>query len=499
MNLIKFVLPMLVSIAFAACGGGGGGGDGGVPAITHSVSGAVTASSAALAGVTITVTGSATANTTTDANGSYTVTGLSDGAYAIAPSKSGYTFSPSSSAVNINAANVTSTNFVASVNTTSTYSVSGAVSGAVVSGVTVTLSGAGSATTATSGSGTFSFANLVNGNYTVTASKSGYTFSPSSATANVSGANIVNANFVASSVATSALANVDIVFNGGGDLNGMKVNGTGRVVLKKGAAFDGYDYFEGITFSPSGNKIAYAASCGGNRFIRVMSNDLGSPTDLTTRCSTGSVYSAYSPAFSPDGTKIAFIGSYNSATEKGNFLSVMNSDGTNQHRVSPIYGVLNPDDGSPSFSADGTRIVFDTCRTGGCSLATISLDGTSLQTFESCTVSGPCDNNHSLVPTDPMVDWSTNTIYYMSSNVNVLNNNWNLYKVSLTGTNKSGPLTSSASFNLIHPSVSPDGNKVVFVQNGASFQTSIQLLDLASGIVTTLTQTNESDPVFVRR
>jgi hypothetical protein len=475
--------------------------------LTYSISGSVSSSGTALAGVTINLTGSKTSTATTDANGNYTIAGLNDGSYTVTPSKSGYTFNPSSSVVNINAANASGTNFVASANLASTYGISGAVSGAA--NVTITLSGAGSATTTTNGSGNFSFSNLVNGNYTLTPSKSGYTFSPTSSAANINGASIVNANFVATGVTASALSNVDIVFSANGNLNGMKADGTGKTVLKKGGAFDGYDYdFREMTFPLSGNKMAYSVSCGAGRFIRVMSNNLGNPTDLTTRCSTGEVYSAYMPAFSPDGTKIAFIGSYNTATYKGNYLSIMNSDGTNQHKVSPIEKsgdglYYDPDERSPSFSADGTLIAFSTNRLGGSQLATIKLDGTGMQLFAGCTGRPGGCYDYDPIPYDPTIDWSTNTIYYMSANVHVLNNNGNLYKISLTGTNKGGPLTSSASFSLVHPSVSPDGSMVAFTQITGFSDGNIMLLNLNTNKITTISEPSFAPyndyPVFVRR
>jgi hypothetical protein len=166
--------------------------------VSHSLSGAVSGDT--LSGVTITVTGTATASAITDSSGNYSVTGVYDGSYTMTPSKTGYTFTPSSLAVTVSGVAVIGKNFVAKSNAASTYSISGAISGAVQSGVTVTLSGVGSATTISNGSGNYTFAGLVNGSYTITPSMTGYTFSPANATANVSGANITGTNFVATAV-----------------------------------------------------------------------------------------------------------------------------------------------------------------------------------------------------------------------------------------------------------------------------------------------------------
>ncbi len=78
-----------------------------------------------------------------------------------------------------------------------TYSISGTVSGATASGVTMSLTGAASATTTTDASGNYTFGGLANGSYTVTPSQSGYTFSPTSLAVTISGANQTGKNFTA--------------------------------------------------------------------------------------------------------------------------------------------------------------------------------------------------------------------------------------------------------------------------------------------------------------
>ena len=80
----------------------------------------------------------------------------------------------------------------------STYSLSGSVSsgGKALSGVTLSLKGAKTATTTSSSTGTYGISGLGTGSYTVTPSKSGYTFSPASRSYTLSG-NITGASFVA--------------------------------------------------------------------------------------------------------------------------------------------------------------------------------------------------------------------------------------------------------------------------------------------------------------
>jgi hypothetical protein len=79
---------------------------------TYSISGTVTASGTPLQGVTIILNSTTTA--TTDASGNYTFTGLANGNYTVTPSKSGYTFSPTSSSLAVYGANIPGVNFIES-------------------------------------------------------------------------------------------------------------------------------------------------------------------------------------------------------------------------------------------------------------------------------------------------------------------------------------------------------------------------------------------------
>jgi len=169
---------------------------------TYSISGTV--SGATASGVTLQLSGAASASTTTATDGTYTFTGLANGAYTLTPLKSGFTFSPTSTSVTISGASQTGKNFVATGPVTA-YTISGAVSGAVASGVTITLGGASSATTTTASDGTYSFTYLSNGTYTVTPSRTGYTFSPTSLSVTVSGASQTGKNFTSTATGATTL------------------------------------------------------------------------------------------------------------------------------------------------------------------------------------------------------------------------------------------------------------------------------------------------------
>lgn len=120
MRIITIVVFLIVGLV--ACGGGGSSDP--APsnnASTYNISGAVTLSGAGLQGVTMTLNSSTTV--TTDASGNYTFSGLANGSYTITPSKTGYTFYPTSLAVSINGVNITGQNFTTSANTSTPQNV----------------------------------------------------------------------------------------------------------------------------------------------------------------------------------------------------------------------------------------------------------------------------------------------------------------------------------------------------------------------------------------
>jgi hypothetical protein len=144
-------------------------------------------------GTLVTLSGAGSAITNSDSSGNYSFSNLVNGSYTVTPSKSGFTFNPTSQNVTVNGNPATGVNFTA---TGQSFSVSGNVSTAGAN-ATVTLSGGTSASTTADGSGNFSISGLGNGSYTVTPTKPGYTFTPSSQTATVNGGNVSSINFTA--------------------------------------------------------------------------------------------------------------------------------------------------------------------------------------------------------------------------------------------------------------------------------------------------------------
>jgi Tol biopolymer transport system component len=119
-------------------------------------------------------------------------------------------------------------------------------------------------------------------------------------------------------------------------------NGTGEVTIPQSAKSN-----DGPAWSPDGTKIAFSSNRDGNWEICVMNADGSGATRLTSNRSADDG----SPTWSPDGTKIAFH-----TDRTGNYeIFVMNADGSSQTNLS---NEAQSEDASPSWAPDGTRLVF---------------------------------------------------------------------------------------------------------------------------------------------
>ncbi len=124
---------------------------------------------------------------------------------------------------------------------TSTYSVSGTISGAGGPGATITLSGAGNATAVADASGNFSVSGLVNGAYVITPGGTNYAYSPSTLNATVNNAHVFGITFSS----TTASYSITGTISGAGG-NGATVTLSGASSGTTTAAANGTFSFPGL-------------------------------------------------------------------------------------------------------------------------------------------------------------------------------------------------------------------------------------------------------------
>ncbi|MGH2765470.1 MAG: TolB family protein, partial [Actinomycetota bacterium] len=134
-------------------------------------------------------------------------------------------------------------------------------------------------------------------------------------------------------------------------------------------------------WSPDGSKIAFSTDRDGNLEIYVMNAADGSgQTNLTNDGEDDR-----EPGWAPDGSRIAF------RANRGGFeIYVMNADGSGQTNLTNSPG----GDVSPTWSPDGTRIAFATSRLGFNEIFVMNADG-----------SGQTDLTNNLPASDGSPDW----------------------------------------------------------------------------------------------
>lgn len=138
--------------------------------LTFSISG-----NAGIAGATMSYNDGGAKTVTSGSNGAYTISGLTyNWSGTVTPSKTGYTFSPTSKSYTNLVANDTGEDYTA---TAITYTISG---NAGVAGASLAYTDGTAKSATADGSGAYSFTVSYNWSGSVTPSKAGYTFSPTS-------------------------------------------------------------------------------------------------------------------------------------------------------------------------------------------------------------------------------------------------------------------------------------------------------------------------------
>lgn len=163
------------------------------------------------------------------------------------------------------------------------------------------------------------------------------------------------------------------------------------------------------------------------------------------------------PSWGPNQQKIVFASnrgrSFNG--DPSPFLDIysMNADGSNIIRLT----TADAHDWTPAFSPDGSKIAFASTRNGA--------NKDSVQSFDIFVMNADGSNQINLTANtgsgqeeDPIISKNGQTIYYINADLEI-------WKVSVTGNPPPSPLCNNQSISGEDISLSPDGSRLYFFSN----------------------------------
>ena len=231
--------------------------------------------------------------------------------------------------------------------------------------------------------------------------------------------------------------NGKVAFDRGGDIYAVNADGTGVTNLTNTGSGDGDNF---PAWSPDGTRIAFARiPAGSNLEIYTMNADGTNQTRLTNNSST---YDNH-PAWSPDGQKIVFT-SNRDLGGSGYDIYTMNSDGTGVTRLT-TDGAGNV---TPAWSPDGTKIAFQR--------------GTSVSGYQVYVMNA---NGTGAAPlaSGEIPDWSPDGTKLVFGR-RITSSDYEVFSMNANGTSQVN-LTNTPSALDDLPAWSPDGTKIVFSSN----------------------------------
>ena len=214
-------------------------------------------------------------------------------------------------------------------------------------------------------------------------------------------------------------------------------------------------------------RIAYVTKAGSEYRLEVADAD-GEDTNVALRSNEPII----SPAWSPDGTKVAYV----SFENRKPVVYVQNLL-TRQRTVLANYKGSNS---APSWSPDGSRLAVALSRDGLTQSYLVNADGTNLHRL----------TNTSGIDTEPQFSADGQSIYFTSDR----SGGPQIYKMSVNG-GEAQRVTFKGAYN-ISPRVAPDGKSLAFIsRREGSFQ--LFVMDLANGQELRLSDTaKDESPSF---
>jgi hypothetical protein len=162
------------------------------------------------------------------------------------------------------------------------YSISGTVTGDVLAGVTVTLSGNSSGITTTNSTGNYSFTGLNDGTYTVTPSLSGYTFTPSSRAVTINGTNMTGVNFTATTC-TYTISPTSQSFDSSGGTGNVSVTASSSNCSWNAISNDSWITITSGSSGTGNGTVSYSVSANSSTSLRTGTMTIAGQTFTVTQ------------------------------------------------------------------------------------------------------------------------------------------------------------------------------------------------------------------------
>ena len=223
-------------------------------------------------------------------------------------------------------------------------------------------------------------------------------------------------------------------------------------------------FYQQLTGTPGvfTSRISYVTKSGGRYSLWVADSD-----GEGARSAINSPEPIISPSWSPTGTHLAYV-----SFENRKPVVYVHELATGQRREVANFKGSNS---APAWAPDGRAIVATLSRDGGSQLWRVALQGGEPQRLTSGSIN-----------TEPAFSPDGQSLYFVSDR----GGNPQIYKMPAQG----GPaqrVTFSGTYN-ISPALSPDGRWLAYIsRTGGAFK--LQLMDLASGQVTALTDTSADE------
>jgi Tol biopolymer transport system component len=251
------------------------------------------------------------------------------------------------------------------------------------------------------------------------------------------------------------------------DIITMDADGTDRVNLTQGA-FDA----ESPAWSPDGTRIAFSTIAGSPSGCRtgdvyVMNADGSDMTPLTT---SAFGVAAYDPTWSPDGSEIAFTREHWDAACTSGDIDIwkMSADGSGQVLLTAGANAFGPAfDGEPAWSPDGDRIAFRSDRDNADwayshQIYTMDPDGANVTQVTHLELNTFVDNSKpAWSPDGEQIAFERQQGH---PDPPAGQSRWQIWRINEDGTGETGVTANSFLANM-DPAWSPDGQRILFANH----------------------------------